>query len=243
MTTESASPAGDPRQLLSGADELARRVRRAQRATWFPLVVLAVVTFAAVPVDRYGHYATTCTAAGSAGPAGRVCVTLAAAAAVYWPVALVAAYAAVAAFYFRRARARGIGTRVWPYVTAGIIIAVLVTGASLWAASHPAAGESDILGLHLQAQSLGLLFRLVNAFGAIGLALLVLAWAERNRALLVFTLGFLAVMLIPPDSLGWAVARSSPWSFLPHLVINGSVLVLGGVAFALAQRSARQPGT
>ena len=76
-----------------------------------------------------------------------------------------------------------------------------------------------------------------------GLALLVLAWAERNRALFVFTLGFLAVAMVSPAAFGWAVARSSPWSFLPHLAINGSVLLLGGAGFAWAQRPTRQAGT
>ena len=30
---------------------------------------------------------------------------------VYWPTALVLAYAAIAAFYIRRSQARGVGTR------------------------------------------------------------------------------------------------------------------------------------
>jgi hypothetical protein len=39
-----------------------------------------------------------------------------------------------------------------------------------------------------------------------GLALLVLAWAERNRALLAFTRGFLAIMLASPDN-----NSAGPW--------------------------------
>ncbi len=38
-----------------------------------------------------------------------------------------------------------------------------------------------------------------------------------------------------------AVAHASPWSFLPHFVVNGCVLALGGVGFALAQRPIRPP--
>jgi hypothetical protein len=37
MTTESAHSGDDPRRLLSSTRELAERVRREQRATWFPL--------------------------------------------------------------------------------------------------------------------------------------------------------------------------------------------------------------
>jgi len=238
MTTEPAYAGGDPYQELSHVRELAHRVRQAQRATWFPLLVFAAVTFAAVPVDRYGHYATTCRSVRSAGPAGRVCTVYSTAGFVYWPVALVLAYAAIAAFYLRRSRARGVGTRVRPYATAGIIIAVLVSAASLWAAHHPPIGEHDILGLHVQAQESGVFYRLAGPACAIGLALLVLAWAERNRALLALTLGYLAIVLISIN-FGWVSAHPSPWFFLPHLIIDGSVLLLAGIGFALAQRLAR----
>ncbi len=242
MTTGSAYAGDDPHRLLSSARELARRVREAQRATWFPLLVLAAVTFAEVPVVRYGHHAMTCRAAliaGPAAPVGKICTVYSTAAFVYWPVALLLAYAAIAAFYLHRSRARGLGTRVRPYVIAGIVIAVLATCASLWVAHHPPVGGYDILWLH-GPQSLGLFYRLASAPGAIGLALLVLAWAERNPALLVLTLGYLAVVLIPVN-FGWVITRPSPWAFLPRLVIDGSVLLLGSIGFGLAQRPARQP--
>ena len=53
MTTESAHSGDDPRRLLSSTRELAQRVRKEQRATWFPLLVFAAVTFAAIPVLRF----------------------------------------------------------------------------------------------------------------------------------------------------------------------------------------------
>ena len=234
MTTGSTYPGDDPHGLLASTRELARGVRRAQRATWFPLLVLAAVTFGSIPV-RYGHDTLNCRAVP---PAGTVCSVYSTAAFVYWPIALVLAYVAIAAFYIYRSRARGVGTRVRPYVTAGIIIAVVLTCASLWAVHHPPVGGYDILWLH-GPQSWGLFFRLASPSGAIGLALLVLAWAERNRALLVFTLGYLVIVLVP-ITFGWVIPLS-PWSFLPRLVIRGSVLLLGGIGFALAQRPARLP--
>ena len=232
MTTGSAWAGDDPRRLLASTRELTKGVRRVQRATWFPLLVLAAVTFASIAV-RYGHYTQTCRAVP---PAGRVCTIYSAAGFVYWPIALVLAYTAIAAFYLHRSRARGVGTRVWPYAIAGIIIAIVLTGASLWAAHHPPAGGPDILWLH-GPQSSVLFFRLASPAGAIGLALLVLARAERSRALLVFALGFLVLVLVPV-TFGWVIPVS-PWSFLPRLVIQGSVLLLGAIGFALAQRPAR----
>ena len=238
MTSEPAYVGDDPRRLLSSARELADRVREAQRVTWFPLLVFAAVTFAAIPADRYGHYATTCRAVRAAEPAGRVCAAYSTAVFVYWPIALVLAYIGIAACYIHTSRARGVGTRVQPYVIAGIVIAVLLTCASLWAAHHPPVGEYDILGLlHVQGQVLN---RLASPASAIGLALLVLAWAERNRALLLLTLGYLVVVLVPVN-FGWVMTAPSPWFFLPHLIIDGSVLLLGGIGFALAQRPARLP--
>jgi hypothetical protein len=227
MTTGAAPHPEDPYQLLSGARQLAQRVRQAQRATWFPLLVLAAVTFASIPAYRYGgHHPWACAAV----PRGRVCTIFSNAEFVYWPIALVVAYVVIAAFSIRRSRARGIETRVRPYAIAGIIIAVAVTGAALWQANHPLA-DLNPMGLS------GLPFQLARPGAAIGLALLVLAWSERNRALLLLTLAYLAVVLL---HIGNVQGRGvySPWDFLP-LVIQGGVLLLGGIGFALAQRPLR----
>jgi hypothetical protein len=232
MTTESAYSGDDPRGLLAGARELTQRVRKAQRATWFPLLVFAAVTFAAIPVLRYsGRHLGPCVATG---PGARACIAYSSAQFAYWPIALVLAYVAIAAFYIRRSRARGIETRVRPYAIAGIIIAVALTGAALWEAhTPPSASDLNLIGLS------GFAHRLITPEAAIGLALLVLAWAERNRALLVLTVGYLAVVLVPVN-FGWVV-HSPPWFFLPRLAIDGSVLLLGGIGFALAQRPSRLP--
>jgi hypothetical protein len=225
MTSDSVYPGDDPRQLLAGARELAQRVRGAQRATWFPLLVLAALTFAAIPLYRFSTpRLRSCAAVG----AGRVCTVAPAARFVYWPAALVLAYAVIAAFYLRRSRARGVGTRVRPYVIAGVILAFAVTGLALWAFGHPLAPEWELLA------------RLGSPACAIGLALLVLAWAERNRALLILAAGYLAVVLIPV-TFGWDIQRAG-WVFLPRLVVGGSVLLAGGIGFAIAQRPWRRTG-
>jgi hypothetical protein len=233
MTTETAHPGDDPHRLLSNARELAQRVRKAQRATWFPLLVFAAVTFAAIPVRRYSGHHPICVAVLGApqGTRSAVCTIYSDAQFVYWPIALVLAYAAIAAFYIRRSRAQGIETRVRPYAIAGIIIAAVLTGVALWEAHHPLSGL-NLTGLN------GLPFRLASPGAAIGLALLVLAWAERNRALLLLTLAYLAVVLVP-ITFGW-VQYNPPWYSLP-VVSQGTVLLLGGIGFALAQRPLRSP--
>jgi|ERR1700722_11419304 len=231
MTTEMAFPGEDPQRLLSSTRELTQRVRRAQRATWFPLLVFALVTFASIPAYRYGgHHAVTCMAVAGKPPASpiRLCSIYSSAEFIYWPIVLVLAYMAIAAFYIRRARAQGIETRVRPYVIAGIIIAVACTGAAFWEVQNPA--QSGLVGLSLA-------HRLASPGAAIGLALLVLAWGERNRALLLLTLCYLAVVLTP---VGYVRATSvdSLLAYLP-LIIHGTILLLGGIGFALAQRPLR----
>jgi len=229
MTSDSIQSGDDPHRLLLSARELTRRVRRTQRATWFPLLVFAAVTFASIPVLRYtGNHLGPCRAV----PGGRICKVYSNAQFVYWPIALVLAYVAIATFYVRRSRARGVGTRVRPYAIAGIIVAAALTGVSLWELHNPLVDQTSV-GLN------GLPHRLVSPGAAIGLALLVLAWAERNRALPLLILGYLAVVLVP-ITFGW-VHASPPWLFVPPLVIDGSVLLLGGIGFALAQRPLRTP--
>jgi hypothetical protein len=224
MTIEAAHPGNGPHRLLSKARELAHRVRKDQRATWFPLLIFAALTFASIPVRHYSGHHLDCLAVP------RVCTVYSDAEFVYWPIALVLAYVAIAAFYIRQSRARGVGTRVWPYAIAGIIVAVALTGVALWELHNPPVGNP--MGLNL------LSFRLASPGAAIGLALLVLAWAERNRALLLLTLAYLAAVLVPITFGG--IQHGPPWYSLPA-VFQGSVLLLGGIGFALAQRPLRSP--
>ena len=137
------------------------------------------------------------------------------------------AFAVIAAFYLRRSRARGVGTRVRPYVVAGIILALAMTGSLVWTLYHPLAftlpGPGWTVGAALHSYPF-----------AIGLALMVLAWAERNAALLALALGYLAVVLVTA-TVG-SVSGHGRLGFPVQLVISGSVLLLGGIGFFLAQR-------
>ena len=233
MTTDSAYSRDDPRQLLSGARDLVLQVRKAQRATWFPLFVLAAVTFAAIPMSRIGRrHLGTCVSTGHL----HACTVYSYVGFGYWPIALVLAYSAIATFYVRRSQASGVGTRVLPYAIAGIVVGLATTGAVLWGLYHPPGTADALPGLPIGQFPFA--WPSLRYSCAIGLALLVLAWAERNRALLVLTVGYLAVVLLP-IGFGWTNGRTQ-WGFLPQLVFGGSVLLLGGVGFLLAQRPWRR---
>jgi hypothetical protein len=233
MTAIGSFDDSNPSRQLSLSRDLARLVRRRQRASWFPLLVFAVVTFVAIPVTRGGHAAgINCQRIATTGaPVARLCVAHNSAAYIYWPIALIVAYVLIAAFYVRLSRARGVGTRVRPYVITGAVLAVAATAASIWAGHTVLVGEYDVLGWHLQGQDL---YRLAAPACAIGLALVVLAALDRSPALAVFTVAYL-VIAIGGITFGWTISGRSAWSFAPHLIIDGALLMLGAAGFAMVQ--------
>jgi hypothetical protein len=226
MTSDAVPAGGDPRRLLADARDLARRVRLARRVTWLPLLVLGLMTFGAIPVHLLGRWHTSdCRPVAD----GQLCRTWFPAGEIYWPVIGVAAYVVIATGYLRVARARGVDARVLPYVVAGVALPLVLLAVPAGSADWILPEEQV---LHPSASDL-FLFRLMSPAVAIGLTLLVLAWLERHVALLLFTVLYLAVVLVPVD-FGWQ--ERSQWQFVPMLVISGGVLLLGGAGFALAQR-------
>jgi len=223
MTTDSVPAGSDPRALLSDVNTLAHRVRRDQRVTWVALLVLAGVTFVGIPADWYG-LDVNCVQDG--------CQFARKGVLLYWPPALLLAYWAIAHFYVRVARSRGLGARVLPYALTGVALTVLFSAAwvaaALYFPDHPVRFPEWVLVFD----------RLIAPWGTIGVGLLVLARLERNVALLAFTLGYLAVVLVPIN-FGWGVDWGIRTAFLPQQVINGTVLLLGAIGFALADRRRR----
>ena len=227
----------DPQQELSRAHELAKAVRRSQRATWFPLLVFGILTVVSLPVTFAGHIVrTTCVTTPGGLPGQEICRGYNSATFIYWPVALVLAYVLIAAFSIRRSHTRGVGTRIIPYVLAGIGISIALTVVSVWADRRPLSiNQQDILGWHIQPDNL---YRFIAPARAIGLALLVLAVIERSPALLVVTLAYLVITIAPVD-FGWTITSHSRWAIAPHDVIPGSILLLASLGFALTQRTSQ----
>ncbi len=244
--THGSVPIGDsPRQLLTTTQELTRRVRSAQRGTWFPLVLLGLVVAGATPFYRLGASAQvthiTCGPATLVPGAGagyrRTCfVAVGWPAFIYWTVALILAYVLIAGFYVLQARRRGVGARIRPYVVAGIAAALL--DAALW----PVQQQLGRAYINSPSQTAELAVHGLNPLLTIGLALFVLAWAERSRALLAFAVVYLAAALLPGLTgitgllARHGVAVPGPWNFLPGLWLAAAVLLAGGAAFAIAGR-------
>jgi hypothetical protein len=204
------------------------------------------VVVGAAPFYRLGpHPHATCTATVTRGPGGVPVGPGAGAGAgvvkcfvvfgwptfIYWTVALAGAYFVITGFYVVRARRRGVGTRIGPYVIAGLAGVALV--AVLWLAQRYLGGQSRYPS--------ALVVHGLNPLLAIGLALFALAWAERSRALLVFAAANLAALLANSydiDGLlrdhGWRVPMA--WTFTPRLWAAAAVLLLAGAAFAAAGR-------
>ena len=108
---DSRQPSDSPRQLLTSVRDLTRQVRIAQRGTWFPLLVFAVITLAAIPVARYApRHPGIC----RSDQTGTACSVVSPWLSAYWPVALVLAYVTIAGFCLYRSRRRGVGTRIRP---------------------------------------------------------------------------------------------------------------------------------
>ncbi|MFI7669820.1 hypothetical protein [Nocardia sp. NPDC049526] len=238
MTDHAADSVDTARQALSSTRQLTRRVRLAQRSTWFPLVLLGLVVVASAPFYRLGRHVVTCDPAlGARGGVEIIhrgtCVQVVGwPVGVYWILAFVSAYVAIAVVYAYRARSRGVGARILPYVGSGIAAGLASGIASAWAQ------QLDLQGYFPTGPVAVGMVPLVS----IGLALFVLARMERNWPLLAFAIGYLVVALLACGMgrrrLGLNVgANFDPtWSFLPSLVVAGGVLLLGGIGFALAER-------
>jgi hypothetical protein len=234
MTHESVPQADTPHELLAAVRDLTRKVRVAQRGTWFPLLVFATITLVAIPVYRYAPYLDlfdTC----RSRPGHTVCMEPNPTQLGYWTVALMLAYAVIAGFYVRQSRRRGVGTPIRPYVVVGIALAVLMAAVSIGLTLHPLLPipadpfSTDPVEIEVRP-AVWLTNALASPMVVIGLALLVLAWVERHWALLAYSLGYLAIVVITGSQF---IHSTSQWWFLPHLLVPAAVLLLGAAAFAL----------
>jgi hypothetical protein len=236
MTTDPQA-ADDPRSVLAATRELTRQVRREQQFGWLPLLMFAVITFAAIPFDRYsgdriaGHCTVSRDGARACYSPGPVW---------YWVVAISLSYVAITAFYLYRSRRHGVGSPIWPYVIAGVILLALVTAWSLWTLADPSIVTRD---LHLGSSPPADVFaRIASPSGAIGLALILLAWIERSVLLACITGVYLLAVLTAAGrhtihSSPLEPPRLDPWGFLLHVLILGMILLIGSLAVVVSQRS------
>ncbi|HTW19465.1 MAG TPA: hypothetical protein VME70_04535 [Mycobacteriales bacterium] len=243
MTSTPASASGDPQNLLAATRSLTRRVRRDQRSAWLPLLVFAVVTFGAIPFDRYGPHHTHC-AAESGGR--EICRAYGVLSLWYWTVALLLAYAVIGWFYLRRSNERGIGTRVQPYLAVGAALTVLTIAWALWSSANP----TSLHAISNPGSPGTLVDRIASPEGAIGLALLLLAWIERDWVLAAVTVVYLVVAMTVVHhtrlaahsaSLLTHLAHPDIWGFLPRLLASGAVLLAGSLVVALAHARRQRP--
>lgn len=231
---------GTPHEVLAGLGELTRKVRAAQRGTWFPLLLLGMLTLGGILVSRFTYQAVSGPCPATAPAAGADCTLIKQGSPLYAPIGIALAYVATAFFYIRRSRDRGVGTPVRPYILTGMSLLGLVAATSLWSTRHgiPHPGEPlDFWGLHLDTGSRATAFleRLMGNATTVGLPLLVLCWVERSRALLLLTAVYLAVELVPLST-GWSqIPLTSPWFFLPRYAVPGVLLLLGALGFRLAE--------
>ncbi|WP_158845437.1 hypothetical protein [Streptomyces sp. NRRL WC-3742] len=245
MTDASVPSPGTPRELLAGLDDLTRRVRAAQRGAWFPLLLLGVLTLGGILVGRLTFEIQHVRCPGAPPGVAADCALVSQGAPLYWPLGLALAYVATAVFYIRRARSRGVGTPVRPYIVTGIVLVGLGAAPALWALRDgmPEPGASlDLWGLHLDPASGATRFleRLAGSATSVGVPLLVLARVERSRGLLLLAVTYLAVVLVPFGT-GWAgISATSPWSALPGLAVPGLLLLVGALGLALAERPLRR---
>ena len=111
------------------------------------------------------------------------------------------------------------------------IVAVLATAVSLWSAYHP-------IGLGTPGTTLSQVTnQLRSPAAAIGLALLVLAWVEGNRALAWFSLGYLIVVGLHVGHAfafpGVDIHHLTLGTPVPRQLIIASALLLASLVFAV----------
>jgi hypothetical protein len=244
-----AGGAGGQRDLLAEVAVLRRRARSVRHADWFPLVVVGVLTCASIP-----FYQQPGPPAG--GPANGFIVGTQPGLSLpflggsglvrgylgyYWAAALAGGLVLTLLWYRWHARRVGLQTPSGGYLVTMVVLAGLAIGIPLLSQVH-SPHSLRFLG-HLRALWPGdLVMRGTFPFVIIAVGLLVLAWAERSRALTVTAAIYAGVSVVASlydisnltARLGWILAP--PQQSLPNVLLPGLILLITGTAAFAVQR-------
>jgi hypothetical protein len=242
--------AGDgapPEELLGELASLRRRARADRHAYWFPLVLFAVLSCAAVPFYRSAFPVTGgATAIAVARPGmpllGQTPLHGQFFLGYYWLVALVGGYLITALWYRRHARRAGLQTPARGYVVTGIALTAAALLLPPLSQFRPLAWLSVLWPGDLVIR--GTFPILIIAAG-----LWVLARAERSPGLTVTALLYSGAALLASlynvenllFRLGWTPAVNDLWeTSLPNLLLPAAVLLAAGAAAGAAAGLARR---
>jgi hypothetical protein len=242
---QTASADVDPAEaagLLSDMRQLRSQARSARHAYWFPLVLFALLTFAAIPFyvmpkPKEGISITT-------GPpsllvlGGNPGLPLQNYLGYYWLAALLGGLALTLWWYRRHARRIGLRTPARGYLITVIVLTVI-------ALVLPFLAQLGPFSFPYFALPGDLLVRGMFPFLIIAVGLCVLAWAERSRALgliaVLYTGTALLVSLYDLENvlfrLGWNPSPDQ-WQFtdLPNVLLPAVVLLMAGIGAFVVQR-------
>ena len=234
---------------LQFAEELRTRTREARNGHWFALLVLGVVVLGSMPFYLSPVPSAQTPGCRSFGPNGFVCSSasttssplggglgpmsswsgLATWTTVYWTASIVCGVLLVLLHYRRRSESIGIRFSLWPFAVAGIGLVALALG---------------LRGRVTVPEIPDFWIRGTQALIVIALGIAVLALVERSRSLGLFAGGFFALALLSclydDDNLLQRFGLDAPFRGsaheLPNLLLPGLYLLLGGLAFWIAQR-------
>lgn len=225
--------ADDAAAILSSIDRAARTTRAVRPTRALPLLVLALVIVGAMPFylldldladGIYEQSQMYWMLGGFLGTTAGIWT------AIYWIVALPLAYAFIAWWHHRAARANGVAGHVrWLVLTGVLLFGALLLMFSI--------GAPGILA--------NLLIRGLTPIITMALGLLVWAIAERSRGLLAVALVFLASAVLASlydlVNVTYRLGITIPdtWSGLPNLALCASVLLLSSGIYAVVERRDR----
>jgi len=237
----------EPAELLGEMTLLRRRTRVARHAYWFPLVLFGVLICASAPFYIQGH-----------GPSGTVQILRSGGLPMpllggipgllvsrylgyYWLIALLAGLLLTVLWYRRQAGQIGVATPARRAIITGAVLTLL-------AFSLPLISQAGHVSWLNALWPGDLVLRGTFPFLIISAGLLVLAWAERSRALAIIAVVYTGVALVASlydieniaFRLGWNPGPGD-WDLtsLPNVLVPALVLLIAGGGAFLVQRRHR----